>query len=207
MMTTITGSHRNVQGHLQGPVGASGSFAPQSQPGSRGPRDRDNRGAQPRDRAHKALITLALGLALAGATTAVAAAATPPTGLQDQADQQKAPYQSQLDTTLARHRALGALSVQESVAQCQALSQSEQERSLARHRALGAIAAPPAIAAQPVAKTTPAAPDPGVDVPATLLVGLVGGLLGGAAVMVGWTATTRRRRPRAATGLRLGPPA
>ena len=177
MMTTIAGSHRSVESHLQGPVGASGSFAPESQPGSRGPRDRDNRGAQPPDRAHKALITLALGLALAGATTAVAVAATPPTGIQDQADQQKAPYQSQLDTTLARHRALGA------------------------------IATPPAIAAQPVAKTTPAAPDPGVDVPATLLVGLVGGLLGGAAVMVGWTATTRRRRPRAATGLRLGPPA
>jgi hypothetical protein len=39
-----------------------------------------------------------------------------------------------------------------------------------------------------------------VDVAATLLVGLVGGLLGGAAVMVGWTATIRRRRPRTATG-------
>jgi hypothetical protein len=158
-------------------------------------------------RAHQALITLALGLALVGAATAVATAATPPTGTQDQADQQKALYQSQLDTTLARHRALGALSVQESVAQRQALSQSELERTLARHRALGAIAAPPASAAQLAAKTTPAAADPGVDVPATLLVGLVGGLLGGAAAMVGWTATTRRRRPRAAAGLRLGPPA
>jgi hypothetical protein len=39
-----------------------------------------------------------------------------------------------------------------------------------------------------------------VDVAATLLVGLAGGLLGGAAVMVGWTATIRRRRPRTATG-------
>jgi heme O synthase-like polyprenyltransferase len=35
---------------------------------------------------------------------------------------------------------------------------------------------------------------------ATLLVGLVGGLVGGAAAMLGWTATTRRRRPRAAAG-------
>jgi hypothetical protein len=130
-------------------------------------------------RTHQALITLALGLAVVGATTAVAAAA-PPTATQDQADQRMA------------------------------LSQSERERTLARHRALGAldtIATPPASAAQPAAKTTPAAPNPGVDVPATLLVGLVGGLLGGAAAMVGWTATTRRRRPRAATGLRLGPPA
>jgi len=118
-------------------------------------------------RTYQALITLALGLALVGATTAVAAAAMPPAGTQDQADQRTALYQA------------------------------EQERTLARHRALGAL---DAIAAQPAARTDPAAPDPGVNVPATLLVGLVGGLLGGAAAMVGWTATTRRRRPRAAAG-------
>lgn len=118
-------------------------------------------------RTYQALITLALGLALVGATTAVAAAAMPPAGTQDQADQRKALYQSERERTLARHRALGALD---------------------------------AIAAQPAARTDPAAPDPGVNVPATLLVGLVGGLLGGAAAMVGWTATTRRRRPRAAAG-------
>jgi hypothetical protein len=154
-------------------------------------------------RTHRALATLTLGLALLGATTAVAAAAAPPTGTQDQADQQKALDQSQLDTTLARHRALGALSVQESVAQRQALSHSQLERTLARHRALGAlnaIAAPPAVTAQPAARTDPAAPSPDVDVPATLLVGLVGGLLGGSGVMVGWIATTRRRRPRPAAG-------
>jgi hypothetical protein len=118
-------------------------------------------------RTHQALATLALGLALISATTAVAAAATPPTGTQDQANQRKALYQSQLERTLARHRALGALD---------------------------------AIAAQPAARTDAAAPSPDVDVPATLLVGLVGGLLGGAAVMVGWIATTRRRRPRPAAG-------
>ena len=95
-------------------------------------------------RTYQALITLALGLALVGATTAVAAAAMPPAGTQDQADQRKALYQA------------------------------EQERTLARHRALGAL---DAIAAQPAARTDPAAPDPGVNVPATLLVGLVGGLL------------------------------
>jgi hypothetical protein len=39
-----------------------------------------------------------------------------------------------------------------------------------------------------------------VDVLATLLVGLVGGLLGGAVAMAGWTATTRRRAHRPATG-------
>jgi hypothetical protein len=115
-------------------------------------------------RTPQALATLALGLALVGTTTAVAAA-TLPTGPRDQAAQRKALYQSERERTLARHRALGALD---------------------------AIAAPPA------ARTDPAAPSPDVDVPATLLVGLVGGLLGGAGVMVGWTATTRRRRSRAA---------
>jgi hypothetical protein len=101
-------------------------------------------------------------LALVDATTAAAAAA--PSGTQDQAAQRKALYQSELERTLARHRALGA------------------------------------IADQPAAKSDPAAPSPGVDVVATLLVGLVGGLVGGAAVMVGWTATTHRHRPRAAAG-------
>ena len=104
-------------------------------------------------RTHRALATLALGLALISATTAVAAAATSPTGTQGQADQRKALYQSELDTTLARHHALGAIDAQ------------------------------PAIAAQPATRTGPARPSPGVDVPATLLVGLVGGLLGGAAVL------------------------
>jgi hypothetical protein len=121
-------------------------------------------------RTHQAVAVLALGLALVGATTAVAAAAMPPTGTQDQADQRKA------------------------------LDQSERERTLARHRALGALTTQPAIAAQPAARTDPAAPNSGVDVPATLLVGLIGGLLGGAAVMVGWTTATRRRRPRTAAG-------
>ena len=102
--------------------------------------------------------------------------ATLPTATEDpngQVAQRKALYQSELDTTLARHRALGALD---------------------------AIATQPAVATQPAARTDPAAPEPGVDVLASLLVGLVGGMLGGAAVMVGWTATTRRRRPRAAAG-------
>ena len=141
-------------------------------------------------RTHKALATLALGLALVGATTAVAAAA-PSSGTQDQADQQKALSRSQRERTLARHHALGVL---ELAAERNARYQSERDTTLARHRALGALAA------QPAARTDPAAPSPGVDVPATLLVGLVGGLLGGAAVVVGWTAATRRRRPRPAAG-------
>jgi hypothetical protein len=156
-------------------------------------------------RTRRALATLALSLALAAATTATAAA-TPPTTTEDphgQLAQRKALHQSELDATLARHRALGALGLQEPGAQRTALYQSELDETLARHRALGAldaIATQPAVAAQPAARTDPAAHGPGVDVLASLLVGLVGGMLGGAAVMVGWTATTRRRRPRAAAG-------
>jgi hypothetical protein len=136
-------------------------------------------------------------IATAGAVAAtlllgtVAAAATTPTGTQDQTDQGTAQ-----ERTLARHRALGALDTL--AAQPAA---GEPERTLARHRALGALdtlAAPAAIAAQPAARTDPAVPSPGVDVLATLLVGLVGGLIGGAAAVVGWTAMTRRRRPPAA---------
>jgi hypothetical protein len=113
-------------------------------------------------RTRKALATLALGLALATATTA--AGATPPTGTQDQTDQRKALYQSELEVTLARDRALSA------------------------------------IAAQPATTADPARRSSRVYVLATLLIGLVGGLLGGAGVMVGWTATTRRRLHRPATG-------
>ena len=83
---------------------------------------------------------------------------------------------------------------QDQAAQRKALYQSELERTLAWRRALRAIAV------HPVARTNPAAPSPDVDVLATLLIGLVGGLVGGAAIMLGWAATTRRRQPRAAAG-------
>jgi hypothetical protein len=147
-------------------------------------------------RTHQALVTLALGLALVGATTAVAAAAMPPVETKDQADQRKALYQAELERNLQQRTQADneAVAEQKLVAQRKALYQSELERTLARHRALGAIAA------QPATKTDPARPSPGVDVPATLLVGLVGGLVGGAAAMLGWTATTHRRRPRAVAG-------
>jgi hypothetical protein len=177
-------------------------------------------------RTHKALATLALGLALVGATTA-AAAATPPTGTPDQAARQ-ALYQSELERNLqqptqagaqvavgqrltAQHRALYLAELvrdrrqrtqagdevavaHELAAQRKALYQSELEHNLAT--------APPAnrAAIRPNAPTDPAAPAPGVGVVATLLIGLVGGLVGGAAAMIGWTATTRQRRPRAAAG-------
>ena len=142
-------------------------------------------------RTHRALATLALGLALA-TVSAAAAAATPPTATEDlhgQLAQRKALYQSELDTTLARHRALGALSLKEPAAQRQAPYQSERDTTLGRHRALGALASPPAATTNPAAP----APEPGVDMLATLLVGLVGGLVGGALVVVGVVVTRAGR--------------
>jgi hypothetical protein len=145
-------------------------------------------------RTRKALATLALGLALATVTTA-AAAATPPAGTQDQADQvaRKALYQSELERNLQQRTQAGnQVAVGHGlVAQRKALYQSELERNLAT--------AADRAATRPSAQTNPA-PSPGVDVVATLLIGLVGGLVGGAAAMLGWTATTHRRRPRAAAG-------
>ncbi len=145
-------------------------------------------------RIHKALATLALGLSLIGATTA-AAAADPPTGTQDQADQRKALYQSELERNLqVRTQAGDEVAVGYGLAaQRKALYQSELERNLATAPAADRAAI------RPSAQTDPAAPSPGVDVAATLLIGLVGGLVGGAAAMIGWT-TTHRRRPRAAAG-------
>ena len=170
-------------------------------------------------RTHQALATLAL----VGATTVVAAAA-PPTGTQDQTDQRKALYQSELERNLQARNQAGnqVLAERRLAAQRKALYQSELERNLqlrnqagdkgsAEHGLLAArkalyqselehnLAAAPAAdvaATQP----RPAAPSPDVDVLATLLIGLVGGLVGGAAIMLGWAATTRRRQPRAAAG-------
>ena len=79
------------------------------------------------------------------------------------------------------------------LAQRKALYQSELQRNLATARTARVIAA------QPAARTTPAAPSPGLDVLAILLVGLLGGLLGGAAAIVGGTAATRRRFHRPAS--------
>ena len=143
-------------------------------------------------RTRKALATLALGLALVGATTA-AAAADPPTATPDQADQRKALYQSELERNLQqRTQADNQVAVGHGLAaQRKALYQSELEHNLAT--------AADRTATQPSAQTDPA-PSPDVDVVATLLIGLVGGLVGGAAAMIGWTATTHRRRPRAAAG-------
>jgi hypothetical protein len=141
-------------------------------------------------RTRQALAVLALGLALAGTTTAAVAAPTPPTATHDQTDQRRALYQSELERNLQLRNQRGQELAQHGLAaQRKALYHSELEGTLARRHALGAVAA------QPAARTDPATPSPRVDVLATLLVGLIGGMVGGAAAVLGWSATTRRRLP------------
>jgi hypothetical protein len=62
------------------------------------------------------------------------------------------------------------------------------ERNVVPAPDLGAV-----VAAQPDARPAPAVPRPGVGVVASLLLGLVGGVVGGCAALAGWTALTRRR--------------
>jgi hypothetical protein len=126
-------------------------------------------------RTHRALAMLALSLALVAATTATAVAAPPaPTGIEDQHDR--------LLRNLERgqaERTLAAVTLARSM-----------ERNLTAVPAVGGVAA------QPAPRIDTASPGRDVDVLATLLLGLVGGLVGGAAAMAGWTAATRRRLHR-----------
>jgi hypothetical protein len=72
---------------------------------------------------------------------------------------------------------------------------------LARAMERNLAPAPPVggIAAQPAPRSDPAVPGRDVAVLTTLLVGLIGGLVGGAAAIAGWTAASRRRLHRAAS--------
>jgi hypothetical protein len=146
-------------------------------------------------RTHRALAMLTLGLALAAATTA-AAGATPPTASQHRTDQlaRRALYQSELDQNLQlRNRPGYGLLVEQGLLSTKAAA--EQARSMERN-----LTPVPARAAAPAAaRTDRAVPGQDMDVLATLLLGLVGGLVGGGAAMAGWTTATRRRTHRAAT--------
>ena len=146
-------------------------------------------------RTHRALAMLTLGLALVTATTA--AAATPPTASQHRTDQlaRRGLYQSELDQNLQlRNRPGYGLLVEQGLLSTQAAA--KQARSMERN--LTPVPAARA-AAPPAARTDRAVPGQDMDVLATLLLGLVGGLVGGGAAMAGWTTATRRRTHRAAT--------
>lgn len=152
---------------------------------------------------HRALTVLALSAALAIGTTAVAVAA------EDLNEQRKALYQSELDHNLKaaapvedqNDRLLrgietaAAARTQAAIEQARAgerqfaatAAQSAVEQVRAGERNLGPAAPVVTVAPQPA----PAATGRGLDPLAVLLLGLVGGLVVGAAATAGWTAHRR----------------
>ena len=135
-------------------------------------------------RTYRALTTLELSLSLAG-TVATTALATPPTGSTtspagsagDVNAQREALYQSELEHNQSNQAARTEAAV-------------EQARAGGRNLApVVTITAP-----QPV----PAAPASDVNVVAIALLGLLGGLIGGVAVVAGSAANRRRHRVVAA---------
>jgi hypothetical protein len=169
-------------------------------------------------RTYRALTTLALSLALVGTTAAVASAA------EDVNDSRKALYESELAQNLKagaaastqaaeqarageREFAAAAGAAEDVNAARKALYQSELAHNQAAAAARTQAAAEQARAGErnlvPVVTITapqpvPLAPGRDVDLIAIALLGLVGGLIGGAAVVAGAAANRRRHRVVAA---------
>ena len=164
-------------------------------------------------RTYRALTTLALSLALVGTTAAVASAA------EDVNAQRKALYQSQLAQNLAGQAArteaaverARALEHQAGAVTAQPLAEDQNDRLLRGIEAAQAgrtqTAVEQARAGErnlvPVVtiaapQATPAARGRDVEVVAIALLGLIGGLIGGAAVVAGTAANRRRHRVVAA---------
>ena len=124
------------------------------------------------------LAGLALGAALAIATSAAAIAAqpTPPT-IEDQHDRR-----------LRNVRAEQAKRTQAALE----LFRAGERNFVPDPDIIGDVAAAPS--ARPVPDLpAPAVPRPGIGVVASLLLGLAGGVVGGVAALAGWAAATRRR--------------
>ena len=141
-------------------------------------------------RTNRALTTVALALALIGGTAAVAAATE-----SDQVAQRRALYESELEQNLTNaqpvavdqhDRLLGALEAGQAAG-----TQAAVEQLRAGERNLDPVPVV-TIAPQPV----PAAGGDEVDLLPILLLGLVGGLAGGAAIAA-LTAANRRHAQRA----------
>ncbi|HEX8131831.1 MAG TPA: hypothetical protein VF880_00145 [Actinomycetes bacterium] len=167
---------------------------------------------------HRALAVLALSLTLAAATAAVAVAATPPTGIEDRNDRLlrnlQATQAERAQAAVAQARALERDFAAAAVAapvedqndrllrSLQAAQAEGTQAAVARARAMERDFVPaPAVdvvAAQPIARPDVTTPAAGVDVLATLLLGLAGGLVGGCAAIGGWAIAARRRVHRVA---------
>jgi hypothetical protein len=135
------------------------------------------------------MLAFAIGVALA-TTTAVAAAAQPtsPT-IEDQNDHRTA---SPLVEEAWRSRKVVEL------------FRSSERNFVPDPDIISDVVAPPRarpVPARPAPVPAPIVPRPGVGVVASLLLSLVGGVVGGVAALAGWTAATRRRprQPASAT--------
>jgi hypothetical protein len=130
------------------------------------------------------LAVLALGVALATTTsTAAFAIPPPPTTIENQEDRRP----------LAEEARRSRAAVE--------LFRSGERNFVPDPDIIGDVATPPQARPVPADRPVPAIPRPGVGVVASLLLGLVGGVVGGCAALAGWTATTRRRlrQPASAT--------
>ena len=142
-------------------------------------------------RIYRALTTLALSLALVGTTAAVAGAA------EDLNAQRKALYQSELDHNLAAATVAPAEDQNDRLLRGIEAAQAERTQAAVEQAEAGERTLVPVVtiaAPQPV----PAAPGRDVDLVAIALLGLVGGLIGGAAVVAGTAVNRRRHRVVAA---------
>jgi hypothetical protein len=132
------------------------------------------------------LAALAMGVALATTTGAAAIAMPPsPTTIENQDDRRP-------PNPLAEEARRSRTAVE--------LFRSGERNFVPDPDIVGDVATPPQ--ARPVPdRPVPAVPRPGVGVVASLLLGLVGGVVGGCAALAGWTAATRRRprQPASAT--------
>jgi hypothetical protein len=145
------------------------------------------------------LAVLAIGFVLATATSAAATATPPPTTIEDLNEQRKALYESELDSNLQRRKQPEQTQAQQTRAAVE-LFRSMERNFVPDPDIIGDVAAQPP--ARPVPDLpAPAVPHSGVGVVASLLLGLVGGVVGGCAALAGWAAATRRRprRPASAT--------
>lgn len=140
-------------------------------------------------RTHRALVMLALGcLALVATITTAVAEPVAPTGNSGQTAQRKALYESELEHNLQR-RGLATASLTDPSAT--KLSEPEQRR-IAR-------VPDPFVPPAPTAAGNPGLEAPGGNLDAVAAL-LLGGLVGGAAAVIGWSISTRRRLPRTAAG-------
>jgi hypothetical protein len=129
------------------------------------------------------MLALAMGVALASATAVAAAAQPTPPTIEDQDDRRTA---SPLVKEAWRSR------------EAVKLFRAGERNFVPDPDVVGDVVAP--TPARPVPdRPVPVVPRPGVGVVASLLLGLVGGVVGGVAALAGWAAATRRRLSRPAS--------